>query len=90
MTAMSVAERITADYTARINSGALPPGTVLPTVEQLQAEYGKYGRDGTISAMPVRQALYALRLAGLVEYRSGIGNIVRSDIVAGQADSSAE
>lgn len=73
---MPVSDRIAADYRQRIRSGALPTGTVLPTVEAIQAEYAAYGRDGKISAMPVRQALYALRNEGLVAFRPGVGNVV--------------
>lgn len=68
-----VNERIAADYRQRIRSGALPPGTRLPTVEQIIAEYAEHG---TRSAMPVRQALMVLRAEGLIVFRAGIGNVV--------------
>jgi DNA-binding GntR family transcriptional regulator len=68
--------RITTDLRERIRSGALSPGARLPTVEQLRAEYGHLGPDGTISDMPVRMALTMLRAEGLIVFAPGMGNVV--------------
>ena len=53
----------------RITLDALPPGTMLPTEEELQATFG-------VSRSVVRQALGDLADAGLVERRRGRGSVV--------------
>ena len=62
-------ERIAATYRDRITSGALPPGTKLPTVDAIKAEFGS-------SVMPVRTALFVLRQEGLIVFSPGVGNVV--------------
>lgn len=73
---MTISERIAADYRARIRSGALAPSTYLPAIPALQEEYAHLGEDGSISEMPVRQALRELRTEGLIESIHGRGNRV--------------
>ncbi len=52
-----------------IESGTLPPGTRLPTEQQLAAQLG-------VSRNVVREAIAQLRADGLVEARQGIGAFV--------------
>lgn len=67
---MPLYERIAATYRERIHSGELPPGTRLPSVEAIMAEFGA----GSIG--PVRTALFALRNEGLIVFSPGLGNVV--------------
>lgn len=53
----------------RIAEGAYPPGSMIPTENELIREFG-------VSRMTVRQAVGALASEGLVEGRRGIGTIV--------------
>jgi len=53
----------------RINTGALPAGTKLPTEAEVMAEYG-------VSRTVVREALSKLQASGQVVTRQGIGTFV--------------
>ena len=58
---------------AEIRSGRLPPGSRLPTEQELSAETG-------VSRTVVREAVAALRADGLVTTRQGLGAFVASDV----------
>jgi GntR family transcriptional regulator, transcriptional repressor for pyruvate dehydrogenase complex len=70
-----VADQIVAALHGEIASGALPPGTKLPTERELAARFGV--NPGTI-----REALRALGAIGLVEVRHGSGAYVALDFDA--------
>jgi GntR family transcriptional regulator len=55
---------IAKDVRARITSGEYPPGQPIPSTQKLMAQYG-------VSKGPVRQAVDALRVAGLLAGRPG-------------------
>lgn len=65
----SLTEGLVENVTARIRSGALPPGSRLPTEPEMTAEFG-------VSRTVVREAISRLQAAGLVETRHGIGTFV--------------
>ncbi|WP_431881587.1 winged helix-turn-helix domain-containing protein [Micromonospora chalcea] len=58
--------RIIADIKAKIASGELGPGDQLPSMTQLQSQYG-------VSVTAVRNALLVLRSEGIVEGHQGKG-----------------
>jgi DNA-binding FadR family transcriptional regulator len=58
---------------AEIRSGRLPPGSRLPTEQELSVETG-------VSRTVVREAVAALRADGLVTTRQGLGAFVASDV----------
>lgn len=62
--------RIAEDIRARITSGELPPGALLPTQQELQAQYG-------VARMTARQAISELVNEGLVTSQQGKGVMVR-------------
>ncbi len=62
-------QRIAHDIREKINSGELRPGDRLPSISQLQKQYG-------VSAQPVKSALLVLQTAGLVEGHQGRGVFV--------------
>jgi DNA-binding GntR family transcriptional regulator len=62
-------QRIANDIREKINSGELRPGDRLPSISQLQKQYG-------VSAQPVKSALLVLQTAGLVEGHQGRGVFV--------------
>ena len=64
-----VVERLAAEITG----GRLPPGTRLPTEQELTAALG-------VSRTVVREAVAALRAEGLVETRQGVGAFVVRDV----------
>jgi GntR family transcriptional regulator len=66
---MSKTEQVTAALRARIVSGQYPPGTRVPTEDELIKEFGYSGTT-------VRNAILALRATGLVETRHGSGTYV--------------
>lgn len=53
----------------RIESGEYPPGSRIPSVVELQAEYG-------IALATVQKAVRALKEAGLIRTEQGIGTFV--------------
>lgn len=53
-----------------IDDGTVQPGAVLPSERSMQQTYG-LGRDA------VRDAIFALRVAGLIDVRHGYGAVVR-------------
>ena len=55
----------------QIQSGVHPPGTRLPTIEELRRTYG-------VSEIVIRHAVALLRQQGLVETRRGGGTVVRA------------
>jgi GntR family transcriptional regulator len=55
----------------QINSGTYPPGSRLPTIEELRRAYG-------VSEIVIRHAVALLRQEGLVETRRGGGTVVRT------------
>lgn len=67
--APKLAHRLIADISDRVRSGALPPGTKLPTEHEIMRENG-------VSRAVVREAITRLQAAGLVEVRHGIGTFV--------------
>jgi DNA-binding FadR family transcriptional regulator len=54
----------------QIQSGAMPPGSRLPSEKLLAQQLG-------VSRPTVREAMIALEIAGLVEIRTGSGSYVR-------------
>jgi DNA-binding GntR family transcriptional regulator len=62
-------QRIAHDIRDKIDSGELRPGDRLPSISQLQKQYG-------VSAQPVKSALLVLQTAGLVEGHQGRGVFV--------------
>ena len=62
-------QRIASDIRVRIGSGELKPGDRLPSISQLQKQYG-------VSAQPVKSALLVLQTEGLVEGHQGRGVFV--------------
>jgi GntR family transcriptional regulator len=62
-------QRIAHDIREKITSGELRPGDRLPSISQLQKQYG-------VSAQPVKSALLVLQTAGLVEGHQGRGVFV--------------
>lgn len=67
---MPAYRRIAEDIRARITSGELPPGALLPTQQELQAQYG-------VARMTARQAVAELINEGLVTSQQGKGVTVR-------------
>jgi len=63
--------RIADDLRRQITSGELPPGSLLPTQQELSERY-------TVARMTARQAVAALENEGLVTSQQGKGAIVRS------------
>lgn len=68
---------LVAEFTERIQSGALQPGTKLPTESDLMREHG-------VSRTVVREALSRLQAAGLVETQHGVGSFVLAPPVGDQ------
>jgi GntR family transcriptional regulator len=62
--------RIAAEIRTRIESGQIQPGTPIPSVSALVAEFGA-------ASTTVQRAIRSLRAAGLVESRPGKGVFVR-------------
>lgn len=62
-------QRIVSEITEKISSGELKPGDRLPSISQLQKQYG-------VSAQPVKSALLVLQTSGLVEGHQGRGVFV--------------
>lgn len=62
--------QIAADYRDKILSGALPPGTKLPSESQLLAQYD-------VSRQVIKMALNVLRTEGLILGHQGKGNFVK-------------
>ena len=67
--AISLAQEVMNDLTARIRSGQYKPGDKLPTEPEVMAEQG-------VSRTVVREAMSRLQAAGLVETRHGVGTFV--------------
>ena len=63
--------KIAEDIRRRIAAGELPPGSLLPTQQELQDRYG-------VARMTARQAISALENEGLVTSQQGKGAVVRS------------
>jgi DNA-binding GntR family transcriptional regulator len=63
--------KIAEDIRSRIVSGELPPGSLLPTQQELQDKYG-------VARMTARNAISALENEGLVVSQQGRGATVRS------------
>jgi GntR family transcriptional regulator len=62
-------QRIAGDIRGKIATGELRPGDRLPSISQLQQQYG-------VSAQPVKSALLVLQTEGLVEGHQGRGVFV--------------
>lgn len=62
-------QRIANDVREKIKDGKLRPGDQLPSISQMQKQYG-------VSAQPVKSALLVLQTAGLVEGHQGRGVFV--------------
>lgn len=62
--------RVANDLRGRIESGALPPGAQLPSVNALMREF-------EVAGTTVQKAIRALKAAGLVDSRPGKGVFVR-------------
>ena len=61
--------QVYAIYEERITDGTYPPGTQLPGVLAIQAEFG-------IAQMTARRVLTELRAAGLAQMQPGVGTFV--------------
>lgn len=74
---LSAPRNLTAELVERLSSdilsGKLPPGTKLPTEQEMVAATG-------VSRTVVREAVAALRAEGLVMTRQGVGAFVAADI----------
>ena len=68
--ARSPSRRIADEIRHRIETGQIPPGTPIPSVNMLVAEFGAVSTT-------VQRAIRSLRAAGLVETRPGKGVYVR-------------
>ena len=80
----SLAQELVDALGERIRTGALPPGTKLPTEAAVMEEFG-------VSRTVVREAISKLQAAGLVDTRHGVGTFVvgltpDSDRAARQAE----
>ena len=62
-------QRIANEIKDKIKGGELRPGDRLPSISQLQKQYG-------VSAQPVKSALLVLQTEGLVEGHQGRGVFV--------------
>ena len=62
-------QRIANDIRTKVTSGELKPGDRLPSISQLQKQYG-------VSAQPVKSALLVLQTERLVEGHQGRGVFV--------------
>ncbi|MHB9862062.1 winged helix-turn-helix domain-containing protein [Streptomyces sp. YIM S03343] len=62
-------QQVYAVYEERITDGTYPPGTKLPGVMAIVAEFG-------IAQMTARRVLTELRVAGLAQMQPGIGTFV--------------
>jgi DNA-binding FadR family transcriptional regulator len=69
MRAPKLADRLIADFSEQIRTGALQPGSKLPTEYQIM-------REKAVSRAVVREAIARLQAAGLVQARQGIGTFV--------------
>src|SRR6266567_3625693 len=69
----SLTGELVARLTDDITSGKIPPGSRLPTEQELSAATG-------VSRTVVREAVAALRADGLVITRQGLGAFVASDV----------
>src|SRR5262245_18639373 len=69
----SLASELVARLTDDITSGKIPPGSRLPTEQELIAATG-------VSRTVVREAVAALRADGLVVTRQGVGEIGRAHV----------
>src|SRR5262245_49056990 len=67
--------QIEQDLASLIASGALAPGSQLPTEEELVRKYG-------VSRTTVRKAVQELERLGLIEIRRGRGTFVRAEKLA--------
>ena len=65
----NLTDQVSSAMTARIASGALQPGSRLPTEQELSGEFG-------VSRTVVREAISRLKSEGLVETRQGSGAFV--------------
>ncbi|WP_157271010.1 FadR/GntR family transcriptional regulator [Azohydromonas aeria] len=65
----SLAQELVDTLGERIRTGALPPGTKLPTEAAVMEEFG-------VSRTVVREAISKLQAAGLVDTRHGVGTFV--------------
>ena len=68
-------QRIADDLRAKVSSGEYPPGSQLPTKEQLKAQY-------QVALNTVERAIEELRKAGIVETLQGTGMFVRDSPAA--------
>lgn len=64
-----VSQIISSELMKLIETGKYPPGSRLPTENELAAQFG-------VSRAPIREALSVLKAAGLVTSRQGGGNFV--------------
>ena len=65
----NLAQGVVEDINSRIRQAQLKPGDKLPTESAIMAQYG-------VSRTVVREAIYHLQAAGLVQTRHGIGTFV--------------
>jgi DNA-binding GntR family transcriptional regulator len=71
-------QRIAEDLRAKISSGEYPPGSQLPTKEQLKTRY-------QVALNTVERAIEELRKAGIVETLQGAGMFVRESPGSGHS-----
>ena len=71
-------QRIAEDLRAKISSGEYPPGSQLPTKEQLKTQY-------QVALNTVERAIEELRKAGIVETLQGAGMFVRESPGSGHS-----
>ncbi|GAB3159846.1 MULTISPECIES: GntR family transcriptional regulator [Microbispora] len=71
--------QIADELRGQIRNGSLPPGTVLPSINQLCERYG-------VSSSVVKAAISVLRTEGLIVGQQGKGVFVREQESAGPAE----
>jgi GntR family transcriptional repressor for pyruvate dehydrogenase complex len=69
MTKAKLSQIISRELLEAIESGKYPPGSKLPTENELAAQFG-------VSRIPIREALSVLRAAGVITSRQGGGSFV--------------
>ena len=69
ITRPSLADRVVSAVARSITEGRLPPGTRLPSGQEMAEQYG-------VSLAVIREAVSSLRAEGLIETRQGAGAFV--------------
>ncbi|WP_400164417.1 FadR/GntR family transcriptional regulator [Brevibacillus sp. TJ4] len=76
MTRAKLSQIISRELLEAIEAGKYPPGSKLPTENELAAQFG-------VSRIPIREALSVLRAAGVITSRQGGGSFVEERVGSG-------